>query len=128
MRNPIVAFCLLIGLFALCSTAYVAHAQPPDSSGIQGQAVVSANVTIYGVISGGSPVQTHARVLTSKGKFVTSFVTGIDGTFKLTLKPGDYVIVPDSPPNPYLQPVQTPVHVQKKTFTTVTIGYYDRPL
>jgi len=67
-------------------------------------------------------------VLTAKGRFVTSFVTDADGTFTALLKPGNYLIVPDSPPNSYLFPVWTPVQVQKKEFTTVTIGYFDQPL
>jgi hypothetical protein len=59
---------------------------------------------------------------------VTSFVTDADGTFTVLLKPGDYVMVPDSPPNAYLFPVETPVRVLKKEFTTITIGYFDQPL
>jgi len=135
MRNPVATLHILIALMPLCWMPYstVAEKHGPSRerhnlSGIQGQTVVSALVTIDGVIFGGTPVQTHVRVMTSKGKFVTSFVSALDGTFLVMLKPGDYLLVPDSPPNQYLLPVQTRIQVQKQTFTTVTIGYWDRPL
>src|SRR5690348_963657 len=135
MRNPVVPLRPLMAALALCCMPYciIAQSRSPQSerhnlSGIQGQAVISVNVTLDGTVIAGTPVQTHVRVMTSKGRFVTSFVTALDGTFSVILKPGDYFLVPDSPPNPYLLAMQTPVQVQKKQFTTVTIGYWDRPL
>jgi hypothetical protein len=120
---------LWMAFLALCWMPCPTLAEQHNTSGIQGQAVISPNYTVIGgILSGGTPIQTHVTVLTAKGRFVTSFVTDPDGTFTVLLKPGDYVIVPDSPPNPYVFPVRTPVQVQKKEFTTITIGYYDQPL
>jgi len=131
MRNCMATLGLWMAFLALCWMPSPTLADQHHPSGIQGQAVVSPNLTISGTggfLSGGTPIQTHVTVLTAKGRFVTSFVTDADGTFTALLKPGNYLIVPDSPPNSYLFPVWTPVQVQKKEFTTITIGYYDQPL
>ena len=119
---------------ALALTLFFAIVRPatiladPRHSGIQGQAVVSPNVTLSGAIWGGQPIQTEVSVWTGKGKFVTSFTTAADGTFEVELHPGDYVLIPEAPPNVYLSPVQTPVSVEKNEFTPITVGYYGPPL
>jgi hypothetical protein len=131
MRNYIAMPGLWMAVLALYGMPYSTLAEQRNPSGIQGQAVVSPNLTIDGTggfLSGGTPIQTHVTVLTAKGRFVTAFVTDPDGTFTVLLKPGDYLIVPDSPPNPYLFSVESPVQVHKKEFTTITIGYFDQPL
>jgi hypothetical protein len=131
MRNCMATPGLWLAFLALCWMPCSTLAEPHNPSGIQGQAVISPNLTIDSTgafLSGGTPVQTHVTVLTAKGRLVTSLTTDADGTFTVLLKPGDYVMVPDSPPNPYLFPVVTPVQVRKKEFTTVTIGYWDQPL
>ena len=97
-------------------------------SGIEGQTVVSPNVSLDGTILAGTPVQAHVSVFTLRGRFVTSFVTESDGTFRVSLSPGDYLVIPDPASNPYWVPVHTAVHVAHREFTTVTIGYYIPPL
>ena len=128
MRNRTAEFILWMCLLTVSWTPSDLHAERHTSSGIEGQAVVSPNVSLDGTILGGTPVQAHVKVWTSRGRFVTSFVTEADGTFKVSLSPGDYLLIPDSPSNPYWVPVQTAVHVARRAFTTVTIGYYIPPM
>src|SRR5947209_4943616 len=102
---------LCMAVLTISLAPVTTHAEKPHGSGVQGQFVISPTVSLSGIISGGTPTQGRARVLTSKGRFVTSFASALDGTFQLALKPGDYLLVPDPLSNPYVQPVQTPVHV-----------------
>ena len=128
MRNRIAKWTVWLGVLAMCWLPCHLLAAHHYSSGIRGQAVVSSDVGLDGSILDGSPVQTHVRVLTSRGRFVTSFFTAGDGSFEVGLSPGEYLLLPDSPPNPYWQPIQTAVRVHGGKFTTVTIGYYVAPL
>src|SRR5258708_31514783 len=127
MKNQIARPSLWLSLFVLCLMPLTLFAGFREASEVHGQAVVSPSVQFDGTFIGGTPVQTHVRVLTTKGKLVTSFVTGLDGAFTVMLKPGDYVLVPDSPANPYWQPIQTAVQVTTGEFTTIIIGYYIPP-
>jgi hypothetical protein len=127
MKTQPTRLCVWLGLFLACSLAGNVLAGHEGISGVEGQAVISPNVQINGTIIGGSPVQTHVSVMSAKGRLVTSFVTHEDGTFKVSLRPGKYLLVPDSPSNPFWQPVRTTVDVNNKNFTTVTIGYYETP-
>src|SRR5260221_11292455 len=101
-------------------------------SGISGQAVISPNVTIDGIIFGGSPVETRVAVYSIKGRLrerlVGTFKTDAEGNFEVALEPGSYVLVPCGLSNPYLYPVHTPVTVHGGDVTTVAFGYYDPPL
>ncbi len=101
-------------------------------SGISGQAVISPNVTIDGIIFGGSPVETRVAVYSIKGRLrerlVGTFKTDAEGNFEVALEPGSYVLVPCGLSNPYLYPVHTPVTVHGGDVTTVAVGYYDPPL
>lgn len=117
-----------MNLFVLCWMPRTLLAERHSASGIQGQAVVSSDVGLDDTIFGGSPVQAHIRVLTAEGRLLASFTTNPDGSFRVALLPGDYVLIPDESSNPYLVAIPTAVTVHKKEFATTTVGYYDQPL
>jgi len=120
-----------ITLLPLVAPAADRHGQEHQRSGISGRAVISAEVSVDGVIFGGSPIETSVAVYSIKGRFterlIATFNTDAEGSFDVGLEPGDYVLVPYGLSNPYLYPVHTPVTVYKREVTIVTIGYYDPP-
>jgi hypothetical protein len=45
------------------------------------------------------PYQSALIILTTSGKKVTSINTDVDGNFRVSLFPGEYVLKPQTPPN-----------------------------
>ena len=70
------------------------------------------------------PFQTTISVYSDSGKFITEFITTVDGQFQVTLKPGYYLLVPAGAGSPSYPSVGVmEVLVQKREFTTVIINY-----
>lgn len=92
-------------------------------SGIEGIVIISPISPIErpGVINY-RPYQATITVLNEKGKTVTQFQSGLDGTFRVNLKPGIYKLRPESETN-YPRAEEQKVIVSKKEFTEVKINY-----
>jgi hypothetical protein len=71
------------------------------------------------------PYQAKIRVLTARDRdFVKSFRTRSDGSFKVHLRPGRYILDPRPSSKPYPRPVKRyRVTVEKDRFTYVRIDY-----
>jgi hypothetical protein len=94
-----------------------------QGSGIEGQVIIRPLSPIErpGVINY-RPYQATVTILDEKGGVVTEFQTGADGRFRVNLKPGEYVLRPESSRSRPRAPKQT-VIVSKKKFTDVRITY-----
>jgi len=68
------------------------------------------------------PYQAAIEVLDSNRNHVASFQTDAQGNFKVGLKPGDYILVPQSP-NVMPHASEQTVTVQANILTQVTIVY-----
>ncbi len=84
---------------------------------------------IIGQVTGfDQPYQYVVTVFSSKGNFVTRFVTEPGGAFTVGLKPGTYVLTPflsaDGPRSPALRGLHTTVTVQKKEFTQAVLPFF----
>ena len=70
------------------------------------------------------PYQTSITVVTADGDSVAEVRTDKDGHFEISLKPGDYVLIPDGAGGLRLPSVEAvSVRVEKKQFTTVRVVY-----
>jgi hypothetical protein len=68
------------------------------------------------------PYQATITVIDENGKVVTQFQSGEDGKFQVRLKPGVYLIRPESP-NRFPAAEEQKVIVDKKEYTEVNIRY-----
>jgi hypothetical protein len=70
------------------------------------------------------PYQTGIAVVTDHGNLVAELRTAADGSFEVSLDPGDYVLVPDGAGTGRLPSVEVyPIHVSKERFSPVVIEY-----
>src|SRR4051812_10268095 len=94
-----------------------------NNSGIEGQVILGPLTPVQ------RPGKTNSRafqatitVLNKKGEIITKFQSGEDGHFRVSLKPGVYVLHPESPRSLPRAPVQT-ITVSENKFTQVDIKY-----
>jgi hypothetical protein len=92
--RPIHLFFTLWLLLASCSLTPV-----PTDSGIVGQVIIGPTcpVEMPGLDCADKPYQATLTVLTPSGNKVNRFTTEADGTFRVNLAPGDYILHPESP-------------------------------
>ena len=93
MRIPL----YLIGLILL--TAGCNPSPMPTTSGLEGRVWIGP---MCPVMQTGQPCpdrsyQATLSVFKVNGQKVVSFQTGVDGSFRLALAPGDYILRPESP-------------------------------
>src|SRR5207249_6409258 len=94
-----------------------------NNSGIEGQVTLGPLTPIQrpGKTNYRS-YQTTITVLNKKGEIITKFQSGEDGRFRVNLKPGVYVLRPESSRSLPRAPEQT-VAVSENKFTQVSIRY-----
>lgn len=99
------------------------HNSHTKGSGIEGIVIISPISPIErpGVINY-RPYEATITVLDEKGKTVTQFQSGPDGTFRVKLKPGIYTLRPESEIN-YPRAEEQKITVSKKEFTQIKINY-----
>jgi hypothetical protein len=121
MRGPFIALPLLI--LAACAPSGQGGGTS-DSSGIVGRVIM---FPMSPVESGGSPgptkgVQTTVAIESSDGERIEHVRTDPDGTFRITLEPGDYVLSAMPPASdPHLVPRPASAKVEPGTFVRVTV-------
>jgi len=96
------------------------------NSGIEGQVLIGPICPAMreGMDCDDKPYQATLTVLTSNGKRVTQFQTGVDGKFRLSLPPGDYILHPETPQGkPLPRAAEQPFTVQAGIFTNLTVNY-----
>ena len=109
-------------------------ANPPDpsapGSGIEGQSLIGPVCPVQQVDGSATPCPDHQpyqatiTVFDAQNNSVSSFQTGADGSFKVSLEPGDYTLGPESPPNsPYPRAEKLDVTVTEGEFTPVEIRF-----
>jgi len=70
------------------------------------------------------PYQTGITVVTELGNLIAESTTAADGSFEVSLDPGDYVLIPDGAGGFRLPSVEIyPIHVDENRFTPVVIEY-----
>ena len=120
MRNT-----LLLALLALLLAACSPQASSSDS-GIYGQVVIGPTCPVErpGLDCADRPYQATLSVLTPAGKRVARFTTAQDGTFRINIAPGDYILHPETPQGQTL-PVapEQPFTVESGKFTQLAVSY-----
>src|SRR6266571_5348290 len=113
---------LLIFSLLFCT---IAVASEGHHSGITGQVLV-----VHCPVSGPFGCLPHPysggfAIYNEKNRLIEHVVAETDGSFVANLKPGEYLLVPDSPPLPALYPVAAPqkVTVNFKEYTLVVIVF-----
>jgi hypothetical protein len=93
------------------------------SSGIEGQIsfgpispVVRSGMANY------RPYQATITILDEEGQTVTQCQSDVDGKFRVSLKPGRYTLIPESP-GPHPRAARQTVTVTKGEFIQVRINY-----
>src|SRR5713226_5163190 len=93
---------LFLGLF-FCTSALSSEGH---HSGITGQVLlVRCPVAPFCLPH---PYAGGFSVYNEKGRFIERVVAGADGSFMANLKPGEYLLLPDSPPATQIYPVAEP--------------------
>jgi hypothetical protein len=116
---------LLSTLFLLAACSALGTPTPTDS-GIQGQALLGplCPVVREGQDCPDRPYQAAMTVLDEKGKAVLRFETSEDGTFRVPLAPGEYILRPESPENmPYPFAGEQAFSVLPGEFTPIIVSY-----
>ena len=108
----------------LLLTACASSAANTTTSGIYGQVTIgpACPVMQVGVPCPDKPYQATVAVLNQSRSRVTQFTTDAQGSFKVGLKPGTYLLVPESPGVMPRAGEQT-VTVTAGQFTQVNIVY-----
>ena len=123
-------FVAVVALVALsgCGNFGVEVSTPPPPSGISGSVVLGPtcpnppSVSPDGQVPCLTPYAAQLVVLDSEGKVVARATSTADGTFKVDVPPGDYVIAPaTSASYPSAQPVS--VQVVAGNYAEVQINY-----
>ena len=85
-------------LFVLLVTACQTSTQSPDS-GVEGIVTIGPMCPVVqeGVPCPDQPYQAELTILTESGKKVIQFQTDEEGSFRIELAAGDYVLHPESP-------------------------------
>ena len=118
---------LLLLLLMVCTSAACSTMPTPDSSsGIYGRVTIGpmCPVVRIGEACPDQPYQATLNIMTASGDKVAHIVTKADGSFRVTLLPGDYILRPEIPQNqplPRAQEQQFTVTAGK--FTEVSVAY-----
>ncbi len=105
-------------LFVLAILLAGCRASPtPSTSGVEGQVFIGpmCPVVQLGNPCPDRPYQATLTILDAEGRKVIQFQTAEDGTFKVSLGPGQYVLRPDSP--------GTVPHASEQTFSVTEDAY-----
>jgi hypothetical protein len=121
MRGPLIVLpCLIL---AAC-------ASPGPGRGTSGSSGITGRVVLFPtspVETGGSPgptkgVRTTVAIESSDGERTELVRTGPDGSFRIELEPGDYLLSAMAPPSdPHLVPRPASAKVEPGTFVGVTV-------
>ena len=112
----------LIGLILLmvgCNSS-----PTPATSGVEGQVLIGPMCPVMqiGHSCPDQPYQAIVSIFRENGQKVVSFQTGMDGSFRLALAPGDYFLRPESPGGmPHAE--EQPISIHANQFTRVTVSY-----
>ena len=111
---------ILIILLATCSSREAAHAE----SGMEGQVLIGPMCPVVQV---GQPCpdqlyQTTLTINGQDGKKITQAQTDQRGRFKISLKPGQYILHPESP-NVMPFAAEQSFSVVAGQFTQITVNY-----
>lgn len=111
---------ILIILLATCSSQEAA----PADSGVEGQVLIGP---MCSVLQGGQacpdqPYQATLIINGRDGKRVTQVRADQQGHFKLNLRPGDYILHPESP-NTLPFAIDQAFHVEAGRFTQLIVSY-----
>jgi hypothetical protein len=111
---------ILIILLATCS---VQEAVPADS-GVEGQVLIGpmCPVVQVGQPCPDQPYQTKLTINGQDGKRITQVQTDQQGRFKISLKPGQYILHPESP-NVMPFTAEQSFSVAAGQFTQITVNY-----
>lgn len=111
---------LVVLLLSACSSA----SPTPTDSGVEGQVLIGpmCPVVQVGQECPDEPYQATLTVNSPSGERIVQVQTKEDGTFKIPLEPGDYILYPESP-NVMPTAQDQPFRVEAGKFTQVTIHY-----
>jgi hypothetical protein len=111
---------ILIILLATCS---VQEAVPADS-GVEGQVLIGpmCPAVQVGQPCPDQPYQTKLTINGQDGKRITQVQTDQQGRFKISLKPGQYILHPESP-NVMPFTAEQSFSVAAGQFTQITVNY-----
>ena len=115
--------CTLI-LLAVILTACSSTSPTPTDSGVEGQVLIGpmCPVVQVGQECPDQPYQATLTVNSPKGKRIAQVQTEVDGTFKILLPPGEYILHPESPNvMPFAQ--EQPFTVEAGRFTSLIVNY-----
>lgn len=120
-QTSVLAILLLFALNIIPASAFAAgHHQ----CGITGEVLLYKCAVVDPTSQCYEPYQAGITITTESGRYVTRVTTDASGHFQVFLKRGDYVLIGDAADNlPYPDAKPVAVHVDKKSFTPVTIVY-----
>ena len=112
-------------LLAVLSLTACSSANPtPTDSGVEGQVFIGpmCPVVQVGQECPDQPYQATLTVNSPTGERIVQIQTENDGTFKIPLAPGEYILHPESPNvMPFAQ--EQPFTVEAEKFTQVIVNY-----
>jgi hypothetical protein len=111
---------ILIILLATCSFQEAA----PTDSGVEGQVLIGpmCSVVQVGQSCPDQPYQAMLTINSRDGTRITHVQSDSQGHFKIPLKPGDYILHPESPNTmPFV--AEEAFHVEAGRFTQLTVSY-----
>ena len=114
----------LLILGALMLSACTSFNPTPTDSGVEGQVLIGPMCPIV-QIGQECPDQPYQAVLTvsnSTGERIVQIQTEKDGTFKIPLAPGEYILHPESP-NVMPSAQEQSFTVETGKFTKLTVSY-----
>jgi hypothetical protein len=114
----------ILVLAALLLSACASVNPTPTDSGVEGQVFVGPMCPVVqdGQDCPDQPYQATLTVNSPTGERIVQVQTEKDGTFKIPLPPGEYILHPESPNvMPFAQ--EQPFVVEAGTFTQVTVNY-----
>ncbi len=134
MRYRLPALALFMGLVACvamaCGEVGISGTTPEPPAGIKGTVVLGPTCAVSGDPGSFDPVPSACLtpyaaqmvVLDGENKVVARVVSGSDGTFRVDVPPGDYIVTPATTDSyPIAQPVS--VTVVPGQYVTVQINY-----
>lgn len=96
----------------------------PTTSGVEGQVLIGPMCPVMqiGQPCPDQPYQARLSIFRENGQKVVSFQTGVDGSFRLALAPGDYILRLESPGGmPYAE--ERPFSIHANQYTRLTVSY-----
>jgi len=96
----------------------------PTTSEVEGQVLIGPMCPVMqiGHPCPDQPYQARLSIFRINGQKVVSFQTGVDGSFRLALVPGNYILRPESPGGmPHAE--EQPLSILANQYTRVTISY-----